>query len=110
MIWIILSIIFTIITVASLRGATIVKYEYAKIVDKGNASIPVWLALITFLVYCIPIFGILIFIAYNIWFFHSCVRKKPSKYDYRCYKIELSDNNVLHKILKSVINLLTKEL
>lgn len=62
---------------------------------------------IAFIIYCIPIIGIMAFIAYHIWFFILASRKPHHSYEYLI--IELSKENVLHRILGTVACYLTKE-
>ena len=104
--WIILGIVFLVVTIWSLRDTTFVEYYHENAVDEHHAT--VWMMIIAFIIYCIPIIGIMAFIAYNIWFFILASRKpKHNRYEYLI--IELSKENVLHRIFKIVANCLTKE-
>lgn len=71
------------------------------------AKFAVWMLIIAFIIYCIPITGIMAFIAYHIWFFILASRKPHHSYEYLI--IELSKENVLHRILGTVACYLTKE-
>ena len=104
MIWIILGIVFLVMTIWSLRGITIAEYHYKNRVDEYH--VPVWILLIAFVIYCIPIMGILAFISYHIWFF-ALVSRKPHN-DYEYWIIELSSKNTLHRILGAVVSVLNK--
>jgi len=62
--WIILGIVFLAVTIWSLKGTTIAEYHYKNRVDEHH--IPIWMLLLAFMVYCIPIIGIMGFIAYMV--------------------------------------------
>lgn len=102
--WIILGIVFLAVTIWSLKGTTIAEYHYKNRVDEHH--IPIWMLLLAFMVYCIPIIGIMGFIAYHIWFFILASRKPHNDYEY--WIIELSSKNTLHRILGSIVAILTK--
>lgn len=104
--WIILGILFLIITVWSLKGANIVEYNYKKIEKVHHVT--VWKLIILFIIYCLPVIGIMAFVAYNILFFMMASTKIHNNWKY--YIIELSNKNFLHRILGTVINILTKEI
>lgn len=104
--WIILGIVFLVVTIWSLKGTTFAEYHYKNRVDEHH--IPVWMLIIAFVVYCIPIIGIMAFIAYHIWFFILANRKPHQEYKYLI--LELSKENVLHRILGAVVHYLTREI
>ena len=104
--WIILGIIFFVITVWSLKGAVITKYFDKNRVDEYHGTM--WVLLIACFIYCFPILNILVFVLYNVWFF-LCVCRKPGYYG-TYFIISLSQKNILHKILDATIRFLTKEL
>lgn len=81
------------------------EYHYQNRVDEHHVA--VWMLIIAFIIYCIPIIGIMAFIAYHIWFFILASRKPHHRYEYLI--IELSKENVLHRILGTVACYLTKE-
>lgn len=101
MMWILLGIIFFVITLWSLKGASVVEYHYE---CKNREYAPVWFLIIALILYCIPIIGIITFILYNIVFFVLARRKPHNNPSY--VLIELSDKNLLHKILNTIIQLL----
>ena len=102
--WIILGLVFLVVTYLSLKGTIIEEYSGRNYV--GEYHIPIWVLLVLGLLYIVPVFGIILFIAYNIVFLIYAMRK-PSKWDNR-YILKLSSKNVLHKILAGVIHFLTK--
>lgn len=104
--WIILGIVFLVVTYWSLKGTIIEEYAGNNYI--GEEHISVWMLLVAGLIYMIPVFGIIVFIAYNIMFFIHAAWK-PKRYCNRLI-FKLSDKNILHKILSSVINFLTKEI
>jgi hypothetical protein len=103
--WIILGIVFLVVTIWSLRGTTFAEYHYQNRVDEHHVA--VWMLIIAFIIYCIPIIGIMAFIAYHIWFSILASRKPHHSYEYLI--IELSKENVLHRILGTIACYLTKE-
>lgn len=106
MIWIILGLVFLVVTYWSLKDTIIEEYAGRNYV--GEVHIPVWMLLVAGLIYMIPIFGIIVFIAYNIMFFVHAAWK-PKRYCDRLI-FKLSDKNILHRILKSIIHFLTKSI
>lgn len=102
--WIILGLVFLVVTYLSLKG-TIIE-EYAGRGYVGEYHVPIWVLLVLGLLYIVPLFGIIMFIAYNIAFLIHALWK-PKKCSDR-YILKLSNKNVLHKILTSVIHFLTK--
>lgn len=104
--WIILGIIFFIITVWSLKEAVIAKYSNTNRVAEQHVTM--WMLLVACFIYCIPILNILGFVLYNVWFF-LCACRRPGHYG-TYFIISLSQKNILHKILDATIRFLTKEL
>ena len=106
MIWIILGLVFLVVTYLSLKGTVIEEYSGRDKVDEYH--IPVWVLLMLGLLYIVPTLGIVIFVAYNITFLIFACRK-PNVWDDK-YILKLSNKNILHKILRGVINFLTKSI
>lgn len=102
--WIILGIVFLAVTVWSLKGTTIVEYRYKDKMDEHH--VPVWALLIAFVLYCVPFIGILVFIAYHVWFI-AFASTKPH-YECEYYIMELSSKNILHRILGAIVRVLNK--
>lgn len=101
MIWIIVGVIFFIVTIWSLKGTTFVKYNDEKRVSEFHA--PIGILIIAFIGYCIPYISLLLFITYSIWFLTLVARK--SIYDDLFTEyiiIELSEKNALHRVLISI--------
>lgn len=104
--WIILGLVFLMVTYLSLKGTVVESYEGRNCVEEVH--VPMWMLLMVGLIYIIPIFGIIAFIAYNIMFL-VLATWKPKRYCSRLI-FKLSDKNILHKILRSVIHFLTKSI
>lgn len=102
--WIILGIVFLAVTVWSLKGTTIVEYCYKDKVDEHH--VPVWALLIAFVLYCVPFIGILVFIAYHVWFIVFAYTKPYNEREH--YIMELSNKNILHRILGAIVRVLNK--
>lgn len=106
MIWIILGLVFLAVTYLSLKGTVIEEYAGNNYI--GEEHVSVWMLLVAGLIYMIPVFGIIVFIAYNIMFFIHAAWG-PKRYRNRLI-FKLSDKNILHRILKSIIHFLTKSI
>lgn len=106
MVWIILGLVFLVVTYFSLKGTVIEEYAGRSYV--GEEHVPLWMLLVAGLIYMIPIFGIIVFIAYNIMFFIHAAWE-PKRYCDRLI-FKLSDKNILHRILKNIIHFLTKDI
>lgn len=93
-----MTIVFLVLTIWLIKGATFTEY-YGKI-KSSEYKIPVWLAIIAFIVYCIPFINIVVFVWFFIWF---CVRaaKKP-QHTFDGILICLNNKNILHNILRKV--------
>jgi hypothetical protein len=103
--WLVLGVIFTVITYLSWRGTVIAVYHYN---DKVNeARVPLWFGIIIAIFYLLPVFNVILFIVYHI-FFTFLASRKISNWKYRYRVIELSDKNVFHRIFKKVMRFLTK--
>lgn len=104
--WIILGLVFLVVTYLSLKGTVIEEYSGRNKVDERY--IPMWVLLVAGFLYIIPIMGIIVFIAYNVMFFVHAAWK-PKRYCDRLI-FKLSDKNVLHRILKGITHFLTKSI
>lgn len=101
MIWIILGIVFLLLTCWSMIGTTFTYYIGRK--PQYTVRVRVWHLLILFIIYIIPIFGIIAFLTYVIWFIiWTCA--KPHGYSCEYYLISLDNKNLLHRFLTSIIN------
>lgn len=106
MIWIILGLVFLVVTYLSLKGTIIEVYNGKNKIDEYY--IPVWVLLVLGLFYIIPVFSIIVFIVYLIIFLMGAIRK-PDYWDDRII-FRLSSKNILHRILRIVIHFLTKHI
>lgn len=102
--WIILGLIFLVVTIWSLKGTTIAEYYSKNRIDEHH--VPIWVLFLAFLIYCIPGAGSIVFIAYLAGFFILANRKPHNGYEY--WIIELSPKNTLHRILGCIATILTK--
>lgn len=107
MIWIILGIIFTILTYLSLKGVTIIEYSLGEEVCRYHVRI--WMIIAAFISYCIPYFNIGLFVFYHLWFI-NLASNKVNKDDYDCTVMILSKDNIMHVILGAVSHYLMKEI
>lgn len=103
--WLVLGVIFTVITYLSWRGTVIAVYNSNDRVDE--AEVPLYFGIIMTIFYFAPGFNIMLFLGYNIWFAY-CALRKPKRYYGTYWILELSDKNVFHRIFKKVIGFLTK--
>ena len=114
MIWIILGIIFFIVTMWSLKGTTFVYYErqrvgvYYQNIAVKEQRVPIWVLIVIFLIYCVPGINLLAFIIYSIWFFILAARNPGKYHGHEFWIIGLSSKNTLHKIVKTIGNFLMK--
>ena len=104
--WIILGLVFLVVTYWSLKGTIFEAYSGRNKVDEYH--VPVWFLLLLGLFYIVPIFGIVLFIAYNIAFLVFAIRK-PSKWDCKVI-LKLSSKNILHRILGAIVHFLNREI
>lgn len=103
--WLVLSVILIVITYLSWRGTVITVYNDTNKVDE--VKVPLYVGIIMIILYLIPIFNIMLFLGYNIWFAY-CALRKPKR-GYEDYGIlELNDKNIFHRIFKKVVGFLTK--
>lgn len=106
MYWILLGIIFLWVTIWSLKGITFVECYDGRKREEYHAA--VWMMIIAFIIYCIPLLNILAFIVYILWF-TVIIYSKPKAHYYSFYA-ELSKENKLHRVLNKIAYYLTKEL
>lgn len=106
MYWILLGIIFLWVTVWSLKGITFVEYFNGRKIDKYHAT--VWMMIVAFIIYCIPVLNILAFVIYILCFTVITFSKPKAHSD--GYYAELSEENKLHRVLNKIAYYLTKEL
>lgn len=104
--WIILGLVFLVVTYLSLKGTVIEEYAGRNYVGERHVSL--WMLLVIGLIYMMPFVGIIVFIACSIMFFVYATWK-PKRYCDRLI-FKLSDKNILHRILKGIIHFLTKSI
>lgn len=103
--YIVLRIVFFLITFWMLKGTTFTSY-YGK--QAGNRfNMPLWALFIIYLLFMIPYIGVFFFIGWIIWFFIWSFTKPHGSYN-EYILITLSESNKLHKVLIAVYNLATK--
>lgn len=103
--WVVLSIVFLLITIWMLRGTTFVSYCGKH--EQGSFYMPMWGLFLLYLLYLIPYCGVIFFIVWVIWFYiWSFAKPHGSHSEY--ILITLSEENKLHKILRAIHNFVTK--
>lgn len=104
--WIILGIIFLVITYWILKGSVIEEYSGKIKVEEGY--IPRWFLLLLGVIYITPIIGICIFIGAIIAIIIYAA-KVPNRHKYRTI-LKLRDGSILQKISRGISNFLTKHI
>lgn len=106
MYWILLGIIFLWVTVWSLKGVTFFDYWNGRKIDEYHVH--VWMMIIAFILYCIPVVNILLFTTYITWF-TIIIFPKPTNSSCGMY-VEIAKENKLHKVLNKLAYYLTMKL
>ena len=81
--WIIIAIIFILITVCVLKDTHVRVYDsdyYAKLQEEYDLKLPVWALLLIILVYLIPIVNIIAFVAFLAFYIENAVREHRECY------------------------------
>lgn len=102
--WIILGIVFLVLTYWSLKDTVL--EDYNSLLKTEEYHVPVWVLLILSLLYVVPIFGIISFIVYIVVFI-VYASMEPEKYEYTTV-LRLSNKNMLHRILRTIGRVLNK--
>ena len=102
--WIILGIVFLVLTYWSLKDTVL--EDYNGLLKTEEYHVPVWGLLILSPLYIIPIFGIISFIVYIVVFI-VYASMEPEKYEYTTV-LRLSNKNMLHRILRAIGRVLNK--
>ena len=102
--WIILGIVFLVLTYWSLKDTVIENYN--GLLKTEEYHVPVCGLLILSLLYIMPIFGIISFIVYIVVFI-VCASMEPEKYEHTTV-LRLSNKNMLHRILRAIGRVLNK--
>lgn len=102
--WIILGIVFLVLTYWSLRDTVL--EDYNGLLKTEEYHVPVWVLLTLSPLYVVPIFGIISFIVYIVAFI-VYASMEPEKYKYTTV-LRLSNKNMLHRILRTIGRVLNK--
>ena len=102
--WIILGIVFLVLTYWSLKGTVL--EDYSGLLKIEEYHVPVWVLLTLSPLYVVPILGIISFIVYIVVFI-VYASMEPKKYEYITV-LRLSNKNMLHRILRTIGRVLNK--
>ena len=105
MTWVILSIVFLLVTLWLLKGTTF--YSYFGEYEHSEWNMPLWAVLLMWLFFMIPYFGVILFIFWIIWFI-IWSNVKPHGRSNEYILIGLDDKNLLHKAIKKFVSLINK--
>lgn len=107
--WIIIAIIFILITICVLKDTHVKVYDsdyYAKLQEEYDLKLPVWGLLLIILVYLIPIVNIIAFVAFLIFYIVHAVWD-PKDCDEETHVFSLRGENWVGKILLKIKKILT---
>lgn len=105
MTWVILSIVFLLVTLWLLKGTTFYSYYGKRIESEWN--MPLWAVLLLWLAFMIPYVGPIFFILWVLWFI-IWSNIKPHGFSAEYILIGLDNKNILHRVIKKFVNLINK--
>lgn len=110
--WIIIAIIFILITIYILKDTHVKVYDidyYAKLQEEYDLKLPVWASLLIILVYLIPIVNIIAFVAFLIFYIVHAVWD-PKDCEDETHVFSLNGNNWVTKSLLAIKEILNKKI
>jgi hypothetical protein len=110
--WIIIAIIFILITIYILKDTHVKVYYrgyYAKLREEYDLKLPVWALLLIILVYLIPIVNIIAFVAFLIFYIVHAVWD-PKDCEDETHMFSLNGNNWVTKSLLAIKEILNKKI
>lgn len=111
--WIIISIIFILITICVLKDTHIkVYYHYYRDdehADEYDYKLPIWALLLIVLIYLIPVVNIVVFVSFSICYIIHTVGDLID-YGDKIYVLSLNGNNWVTKSLLAIKEILNKKL
>lgn len=105
MTWVILSIVFLLVTLWLLKGTTF--YSYFGEYKQSEWNMPLWAVFLMWLFFMMPYVGPIFFIIWVIWFI-IWSNAKPHGYSSEYVLISLDDKNLLHKAIRKFVGLINK--
>lgn len=110
--WIIIAIIFILITTYVLKDTHVKVYNgvyYAKLQEEYDLKLPVWALLLIVPVYLIPIVNIMAFVFFLAYYIEHAVWD-PREYDDETHVFSLNGNNWVTKSLLAIKEILNKKI
>lgn len=111
--WLIIGIIFILITTYVLKDTHVKVYNsscgYAKLQEEYDLKLPVWALLLIVLVYLIPIVNIIAFVAFLVFYIVHAVWG-PKEYGGETHVFSLNGNNWVTKSLLAIKEILNKKI
>ena len=110
--WIIIAIIFILITICVLKDTHVKVYDdgyYGKLQEEYDLKLPVWALLLTVLVYLIPIVNIIAFVAFLVFYIVHAVGNHRYCED-ETHVFSLNGNNWVTKSLLAIKEILNKKI
>lgn len=110
--WIIIAIIFILITICVLKDTHVKVYDsdyYAKLQEEYDLKLPVWALLLIVLVYLIPIVNIIAFVAFLVFYIVHAVWD-PKDCEDKTHVFSLNGNNWVTKSLLAIKEILNKKI
>lgn len=110
--WMIIAIIFILITICVLKDTHVKVYgnnHYAKLQEEYDLKLPVWALLLIVLVYLIPIVNIIAFVAFLVFYIEHAVWD-PRECDAGTHVFSLNGNNWVTKSLLAIKEILNRKI
>ena len=110
--WIIIAIIFILITICVLKDTHVKVYSgnyYSKLQEEYDFKLPVWALLLIVLVYLIPIVNIIAFVAFLVFYIVHAVWDPRYRED-ETHVFSLNGNNWVTKSLLAIKEILNKKI
>lgn len=109
--WIIIAIIFILITVCMLKDTHVKVYDdyFSKLREEYDIKLPVWALLLIVLVYLIPIANIIVFVVFLVFYIIHATWD-PKECDGETHVFSLNGNNWVTKSLLAIKEILNKKI
>lgn len=108
MIWYLIGIFLTIIVVGILKDTHYVYYRDRIFIEESEIEIPLWILIIIFLVELAPLFNIILFIIFALWYIKMSYQK-PSYWG-NTYVFNLRGENWIGRAIIMVRNFLNTKI
>lgn len=111
--WIIIAVVFILITIYLLKDTHVeVYYErgyYTKLLEEYDLELPIWALLLVVLVYLIPLVNIMVFISFLIYYIVHAVWN-PDNCCGETHVFSLNGNNWVTKSLLAIKEIMNKKI